>query len=117
MTCSELLRRGRSVVEESGVPGSVGRLGGDEFLALIAASQDAVDGLARSIVAAIEQPIEVSIGRTTILTRVGASVGIAVSTESTAIADLLRLGDQAMYRGKSRGKNRWARSDELAGRT
>ncbi len=80
----------------------VARHGGDEFIVLLAdldpeRCDDAVDVVARKVLAALEAPFDV--GGTGL--RVGASVGAAVAPGDGASADvLLRRADHAMYDAK-----------------
>ncbi|MCB0997963.1 MAG: EAL domain-containing protein [Acidimicrobiales bacterium] len=81
----------------------VGRLGGDEFVVIaepVGGIDDAVE-LARRIVAALTEPIELTGVRVT----VGASIGIALASQSDLTADeLLRDADLAVYRAKEVGR-------------
>jgi diguanylate cyclase (GGDEF)-like protein len=81
---------------------TVGRLGGDEFLAIMP-SADATTALdvARGIIAGIEQ-----LG--TSLTRfpLSASIGIASGLRAESAEQLLHRADQAMYRAKGAGPGR-----------
>lgn len=80
----------------------VGRLGGDEFLAIMTcADEPAALDMARGIIAAIEQ-----LG--TALTRfpLSASVGIARGLRAESAEQLLHRADQAMYRAKGAGPGR-----------
>lgn len=81
------------------------RLGGDEFLLLVAgaAADDAVI-VARRIAAVLEDPI--TVGSVTVQVR--ASIGIAPWDPTVPPAELVERADQAMYEAKRRGKNRWA---------
>ncbi len=84
---------------------TVARIGGDEFVVLCEALEDAEDvvEIAERIVRAIEQPMEVD-NRIVV---VSASVGIARPTVDTTSESLLREADAAMYRAKELGRNRW----------
>ena len=89
------------------------RLGGDEFLVLLhdLGSPDAAAKVAGKIVAAIARPFDLS-GQTA---RIGASIGIVYCDDaSSAIDELLRQADDAMYEAKSDGKSRFcfARKDD-----
>lgn len=83
---------------------SVGRLGGDEFLAVLTdvGSQQALQ-IATDIIARLEAPIDFM----DTLVRVSASIGIAISvaTEDEP-AELLRRADAAMYASKQDGGGR-----------
>jgi predicted signal transduction protein with EAL and GGDEF domain/DNA-binding response OmpR family regulator len=95
---------------------AVGRLGGDEFLALlpeVAADEDA-ERVAQRILEALREPIFVS-GQECFVT---ASVGVAIyPRDGGSVLDLLRNSDVAMYSVKAQGKNASAiYSPQLAGR-
>jgi diguanylate cyclase (GGDEF)-like protein len=88
---------------------TVGRLGGDEFIVVCTGNhcETAILELAERVIAAASQPIEIA---TTVLT-LGASVGIAVSTQTDTASSLLRHADEALYRAKSDGRNRRAHAE------
>jgi diguanylate cyclase (GGDEF)-like protein len=78
---------------------TIGRLGGDEFLALMPASDDeAALAAARGVIASIEH-----VGASVTRFPLSASVGIATGTRTETLEQLLRRADQAMYRAKSAG--------------
>jgi len=82
------------------------RMGGEEFALLLPMTQldDAV-GLAKRLQEAIAAaPLDVA-GETLHFT---ISAGISTRTSNTTVEDLLRVGDQAMYRAKTAGKNQVA---------
>ena len=84
---------------------TVARLGGDEFAVLLEgfAAAEEVETLAAQLVDALNQPLVVS---NTEL-RVGASIGIAISTPGVDTGALLSNADVAMYHAKAAGKNRF----------
>jgi diguanylate cyclase (GGDEF)-like protein/PAS domain S-box-containing protein len=85
---------------------TVARLGGDEFVVLIpeVRSEKSLTQVARKIV---ERVCEVSVPPRTKL-RVTTSVGIAVYPRDGGSAqDLLKKADDALYRAKTAGKNRF----------
>jgi diguanylate cyclase (GGDEF)-like protein len=88
----------------------VARYGGDEFTLLInhvISEADAVR-VAERILTKLQEPIDVGEP-----VKVGASIGIAVSTNLHARPeDLIRDADGAMYRAKSQGKNQYVFSDQ-----
>jgi diguanylate cyclase (GGDEF)-like protein len=94
------------VIRESDV---VGRIGGDEFVVLLANIRgDAIpDRIATRICESLARPVGLpsADGRRLAIT---ASVGIAQRTEGTA-DDLLRDADFALYEAKRGGRNRWVR--------
>ena len=81
---------------------SVGRLGGDEFLAIMptAVETDAL-AVARGIIASIE-----CLGTTLTRFPLSASIGIATGIRSESPEQLLHRADQAMYRAKAAGPGR-----------
>jgi len=81
------------------------RVGGDEFLVLLADLQNSQDALAvaEKIRLALEQPVVTADEQTL---SVSASIGIALYPEHAQTAqDLMRLGDRAMYQIKNVGGN------------
>ncbi|QCN97747.1 diguanylate cyclase (plasmid) [Azospirillum argentinense] len=88
----------------------VARLGGDEFAAVLpqraGAEPPDLDGLARRIIEAVNEPVSVQ-GEAV---RVGCSLGIALWPEdSTDVTETLRRADQALYQAKRAGRNRGIR--------
>ncbi|MEC3918829.1 sensor domain-containing diguanylate cyclase [Nocardia sp. CDC160] len=78
----------------------VARLGGDEFIVLVenCSGQAELDGVADSLLGALEDPFDVA----GLSVRVGASIGTAlVDTDATAIDELMHAVDTAMYRDKA----------------
>ncbi|MBP6901112.1 MAG: EAL domain-containing protein [Burkholderiaceae bacterium] len=95
---------------------AVGRLGGDEFIALLPEVGDESDAqrVADRILEAMREPIFVG-GQECFVT---ASVGIAIyPRDGQSVADLLRNADVAMYSVKDSGRDATAvYSPQLAGR-
>ena len=83
---------------------TVGRLGGDEFLAILPeASREGAVQVAEKLREAIAQPYPLAEGKALL----GASVGISFYGEHGDNAELLqRAADGALYEAKRRGKNR-----------
>jgi diguanylate cyclase len=83
---------------------TVARLGGDEFAILLeqASSHEVAVRVAGRVLEAMEPPFPLQ-GRQV---RVGASVGVTVSG-ATAVDEVLREADVAMYTAKARGKGRF----------
>jgi diguanylate cyclase (GGDEF)-like protein len=83
----------------------IARLGGDEFalVAHNAGDREQLLVLAQRLIAALEQPIDLSGGEV----KLGVSIGIAsYPGNGNSIEDLLAAADAAMYEAKHRGKNR-----------
>src|SRR5664279_440681 len=96
----------------------VARVGGDEFVALLRniRSEEAVARIACSMIAAINEPLDLH-GETA---HVGVSIGIAMYPSGGGnAADLVRKADEAMYAAKAAGKNtyRFSRSALTAGQS
>ncbi|MBI5501550.1 MAG: diguanylate cyclase [Deltaproteobacteria bacterium] len=92
---------------------TVGRMGGDEFVAVLPEIASPVDAeiVARRIVEALAAPFFVEEHDF----RLGTSVGIALCPVDGTEADaLLQRADEAMYRAKKRGKGRFAMASEDA---
>ena len=79
------------------------RLGGDEFAVLIDELADPQDATAvvERLLAALQEPVELSATRVT----TAASVGIAYGEADVGVDELLRNADLAMYTAKAAGKN------------
>lgn len=85
---------------------TVARLGGDEFVLLIERLSRPADAalVAQKTLGALAQPFEVRGHQL----HVGASIGIGLYPDDTTdLEALLRLADQAMYRAKRAGRNRY----------
>jgi diguanylate cyclase (GGDEF)-like protein len=92
----------RRIASEVPAGVTVGRLGGDEFLAIISTSDEAdAVTVARQIIAGIEQ-----LGTTLTTFPLSASVGIASGRSAESAEQLLHRADQAMYRAKAAGPGR-----------
>ena len=85
--------------------GTVARIGGDEFVVLlpdIAAAEDAVR-VAEKLRAALEQPFVTARGD---VLQLSSSIGVVLYPDhGDTPRDLLRFGDEAMYRAKQAGRN------------
>ncbi|MCC7252872.1 EAL domain-containing protein [Hyphomicrobium sp.] len=104
----ELLRtvaaRLRACVRETD---TVARLGGDEFALLLTEGEHKVDAVAvaRRILAALKQPIDIEGKRV----RVGASIGIAKPPgDGTTTDEILKAADVALYKAKRSGRGNFA---------
>jgi diguanylate cyclase (GGDEF)-like protein len=81
---------------------TVGRLGGDEFLAIMRQTTETrATRVATRIISAIE-----ALGATETRFPLSASIGIACGTAEDTPEDLLHRADQAMYRAKAHGPGR-----------
>jgi diguanylate cyclase len=83
---------------------TIGRLAGDEFLAILPETTlEGAQGVAEKLRAALREPYDVPKATATL----GASVGIAIFPQhGTDSDDLQRAADAALYRSKREGKNR-----------
>ncbi len=106
--------RGLATVLRSRLRGtdSVARYGGDEFV-LILPQTDAEQA------ASLGEELRALIGRQTFTDRrieITVSIGVATSSDETAqLQRVLDAADRALYRSKSRGRNRLTHVDEPAG--
>ena len=85
--------------------GQVGRLGGDEFQAVLPGSADIglLESLARTLIEQVSRPYVIEGHKVTI----GASVGIAIGDPGRASADaLVRNADLALYAAKAAGRGK-----------
>ncbi|MBU1230475.1 MAG: GGDEF domain-containing protein [Proteobacteria bacterium] len=90
------------------------RLGGDEFVLMETWPCDChgADRLASGVIASVNEPVFID-GKEV---HVGVSIGIALfPQDATAPNTLMELADQAMYRAKRSGKNRFVYAGELVG--
>jgi diguanylate cyclase (GGDEF)-like protein len=83
---------------------TIGRLGGDEFLAILPETTlDGAQGVAEKLREALRKPYDLEKATASL----GASVGIAVFPQhGTDSEDLQRAADGALYHSKREGKNR-----------
>jgi len=89
---------------------TVARLGGDEFAILLEHSTEPVQAgaaVAKHVLRALHEPIEVAGVRMV----VSASIGVAVADARSSASSLLRDADLAMYQSKSTGRARWTMFD------
>jgi len=85
--------------------GQVGRLGGDEFMAVLpgAVETGLLESLARTLIEQVSRPYLIEGHRVTI----GASVGIAIGDPGRACADsMVRNADLALYAAKADGRGK-----------
>ncbi len=82
----------------------VARLGGDEFVVLLEdASAEAAETVARKVVAAMADPIDVGGTSITVTT----SIGVAVAHAPTDAKVLMAEADALLYEAKKAGRNRY----------
>lgn len=99
-------QRLRDTARESDI---IGRLSGDEFVALLPQAIDfeAIAHTALRLIHAIEEPVVVDAAGTKV--RVSATIGVArFPRDGKNFDDLLLHADQAMYKAKSLGRGRYA---------
>jgi diguanylate cyclase (GGDEF)-like protein/PAS domain S-box-containing protein len=107
---TEASRRMSACIRENDM---LARLGGDEFAVLCPGVHDTDEAVAvaKRLLAAFDEPIRVQ-GEDV---RVGASIGIAVAPTSVLRSEsLLERADEAMYRAKTSGRNRFAISPTVS---
>ena len=87
--------------------GQIGRLGGDEFKAVLPGTVDIglLESLAKTLIEQVSRPYMIEGHRVTI----GASVGVAIGDPGRACADsMIRNADLALYAAKGDGRGRHA---------
>ncbi len=87
-------------------PDLIGRIGGDEFVALIQSPHSVaqLEQVAQNMIDVLSESISLKSGEADI----GASIGISrFPQDGTQIDDLLALADLAMYRAKHSGRNQY----------
>ncbi|MCY7397561.1 MAG: EAL domain-containing protein [Sphingomonas bacterium] len=85
--------------------GQIGRLGGDEFMAVLPGTVETglLESLARTLIEQVSRPYLIEGNRVTI----GASVGIAIGDPGRACADsMVRNADLALYAAKGDGRGK-----------
>ncbi|MCY7340241.1 MAG: EAL domain-containing protein [Sphingomonas bacterium] len=85
--------------------GQVGRLGGDEFMAVLPGTVETglLESLARTLIEQVSRPYQIEGHRVTI----GASVGIAIGDPGRSCADsMVRNSDLALYAAKADGRGK-----------
>ena len=94
-------------------PNIVGRIGGEEFLAILYLDPDQAKEFCKKLIKKINSNI-VNFDGTDI--KVSSSGGVAFSTETETSADLTNKADERLYEAKKDGRNRFKLIDtELAG--
>jgi diguanylate cyclase (GGDEF)-like protein len=88
------------------VSDTIARIGGDEFIILIAQHEgsNAAKRVSDAIIKEMQKPLQIEGS----YIAVGASIGISYyPDDGTTINSLLRKADTAMYVAKGKGKNHW----------
>ena len=102
----QLLRQvGQRLTSVLGDHGQVGRLGGDEFKAVLPGTVETglLESLARTLIEQVSRPYLIEGHRVTI----GASVGISIGDPGRACADsMIRNADLALYAAKAAGRGK-----------
>ena len=94
-------------------PNIVGRIGGEEFLAILYLDQDQAKEFCTKLIKKINENV-VNFEGTDI--RVSSSGGVAFSSETETSADLTNKADERLYEAKKNGRNRFKLIDsELVG--
>ncbi len=107
-TLEQVGRRVQRVADRHGL--RAGRLGGDEFLLFRTdVGVDGADAAWSDLVAAIRRPVHLVDTQV----QIGASVGVShvEAGEGSAVEDVLRRCDRALYAVKERGGSSWLRVD------
>jgi diguanylate cyclase (GGDEF)-like protein len=102
----EVARRLSSILRPTD---SVGRLGGDEFVVTIEGVRAEVEliDLGRRLIAAVSRPGPLRFGDTEVKqVRIGASIGVSISSGESTADSLLAEADLAAYRAKRHGRGR-----------
>ena len=96
--------RMRTLVRTEG--DSVARIGGDEFVLVLRGMMHGTD--AGAVAAKLLESLSVAIPTPAGEAHIGASIGIALApSDGEQLTGLLQVADQAMYRAKQDGRNRW----------
>ena len=103
----------RLLDNEISQPNQVGRIGGEEFLAILYMDNTSLDLFAKNLIEKIQQNI-VDYEDTKI--SITASGGVAFSEESNSSSDLVNKADKRLYKAKKSGRNRFVLIDsEIVG--
>ena len=103
----------RLLDNEISQPNQVGRIGGEEFLAILYMDNTSLDLFAKNLIEKIQQNI-VDYEDTKI--SITASGGVAFSEESKSSSDLVNKADKRLYKAKKSGRNRFILIDsEIVG--
>ncbi|HVB26513.1 MAG TPA: EAL domain-containing protein, partial [Mycobacteriales bacterium] len=93
---------------------TVARVGGDEFVVLCEDLADAEQAaeIAARLLTAVRDPISLLAGSERVEVRTSIGIAACPRGESTAVGELLRRADLALYRAKQAGRDRFAMFDE-----
>lgn len=103
----ETAERMRTLI--SNIGGNVGRVGGDEFVIIVASVEDArrLDEISQMVVDSVSEPIDVGGDRV----QVGVSIGAVLARPDAPMADLVSDADDALYAAKAAGRGQTVISD------
>jgi len=107
-----LIRLGQQMKELVRKTDTVARVGGDEFVILLAdvSGGDVVEKIATKIVDQLHQPVELKAGTA----QIGVSIGISLYPDDARDKNtLLSCADQAMYKAKRQGKCCYCRYTDM----
>ena len=103
----------RLLDSEIAQPNQVGRIGGEEFLAILYMDNASLEVFTKNLIKKIQQNI-VNYEDTKI--SISASGGVAFSEESNSSSDLVNKADKRLYKAKKSGRNRFILIDsEIVG--
>lgn len=106
MTGDQILRecgnKMKAIIRETDL---AGRLGGDEFVLFIRNAKD-MQSL-RICAEKVNRVLKQSYGTGTNSVTISASIGIAVWTTEKSFEDLYKMADQALYKAKDKGRDRY----------
>jgi diguanylate cyclase (GGDEF)-like protein/PAS domain S-box-containing protein len=88
----------------------VGRLGGDEFAIVLEdlPNQKAAESVAKKIIDEMQTAFQLS----SVSLHIGTSIGIAFLDDGMTATELIGKADEAMYRAKQSGRNRFEMADQ-----
>ena len=107
LVLAEIAQRLRGAIRDID---TVARLGGDEFLILLSDTekpQEAAERVAQKCIEALSAPIAINKLVIHIGVSIGISTGSSAQAETTTVKQLVNRADQAMYRAKADGRNRY----------
>ncbi len=108
---SEIAQRLREEAANADFEVRVGRLGGDEYLAVVTrATDDQMDAFAQQLAFSMRAPF--SLAGVTVSTSLSVGSSFTNVPEDTSAAELLREADVALYQVKRNGRNAYRRFDE-----